>query len=145
MRPASIVQFERFYLGALGLGLVNNLLNFSQATAVLNDPNVQAAGLGTGFLVSTMVIGFAIPLLLWYFIARRGSNIAKWIAVVLFGLGAIGVLMSLSTMFAMGTLSAIVGLVVFALQAYAMFMLFQPDARAWLEGGSGPTNPDVFN
>jgi hypothetical protein len=145
MRPTSIVQFERFYLGALGLGLVNNLLNFSQATAVLNDPNVQAAGLGTGFLVSTMVIGFAIPLLLWYFIARRGSNIAKWIAVVLFGLGAIGVLMSLSTMFAMGTLSAIVGLVVFALQAYAMFMLFQPDARAWLEGGSGPTNPDVFN
>lgn len=145
MRPTSIINFERFYLGALGLGLINNILNWSQATAVLNDPNVQAAGLGTGFLVSTMVLGLAIPLLLWYFIAKRASNIAKWILVVLFGFGLIGILMSFSAMMAMGTLPMVLGLVAFALQAYAVYMLFRPDAVAWLNAGGGGVDPTTFN
>ena len=145
MRPTSITTFERFYLGALVIGLINNVLNWSQATAVLNDPSVQAAGLGTGFLVSTMVIGLAIPLLLWYFITRRASNIAKWILVVLFGFGLIGVLMSFSAMMAMGTLPMVLGLIALALQAYAVFMLFKPDAVAWLNAGGGGVDPNTFN
>lgn len=145
MRPTSITTFERFYLGALVVGLINNVLNWSQATAVLNDPSVQAAGLGTGFLVSTMVIGLAIPLLLWYFITRRASNIAKWILVVLFGFGLIGVLMSFSAMMAMGTLPMVLGLIALALQAYAVFMLFKPDAVAWLNAGGGGVDPNTFN
>ncbi len=145
MRPTSITTFERFYLGALVIGLINNVLNWSQATAVLNDPSVQAAGLGTGFLVSTMVIGLAIPLLLWYFITRRASNIAKWILVVLFAFGLIGVLMSFSAMMAMGTLPMVLGLIALALQAYAVFMLFKPDAVAWLNAGGGGVDPNTFN
>lgn len=145
MRPTSITTFERFYLGALVVGLINNVLNWSQATAVLNDPSVQAAGLGTGFLVSTMVIGLAIPLLLWYFITRRASNIAKWILVVLFAFGLIGVLMSFSAMMAMGTLPMVLGLIALALQAYAVFMLFKPDAVAWLNAGGGGVDPNTFN
>lgn len=145
MRPTSIVQFERFYLGALVVGVINNILNWSRSTEMLNDPSVQAAGLGSGFLVSTMVIGLIIPLLLWYFIAKRGSNIAKWILVVLFGLGLIGVLVSFSAMRAMGTIATVLGLLALAMQGYAVFMLFKPDAVAWLTGGSGPTNPDTFS
>jgi hypothetical protein len=144
MRPTSIIQFERFYLGALVVGLINNVLNWSQATAALNDPNVQAVGMGTGFLVGTMVVGIVIQLLLWYFTAKRGSNIAKWILVVLFGLGLIGLLISLPGLFAIGTIGAVLSLLAVALQAYAVFMLFKPDAVAWLEG-KGPTNPDIFN
>jgi hypothetical protein len=144
MRPASIVQFERFYLGAMGVGLINNVLSWNQTQAMMADPALNPAGFGSGFQLGIMAISIAISLLLWYFIAKRGSNIAKWILVVLFGIGLIGILMSLSTMMAMGPIAMVLSLVGFAMQAYAVFMLFKPDAVAWLEGGAGPTNPDTF-
>ncbi len=145
MRPASIVNFERFYLGALVVGLVNNFLNWSHVQSMMNNPQVQAAGLGSGFLITTMVIGLAIPLLLWYFIARRGSNVAKWILVVLFGLGVISFLMSFNNPLMPGGLAMILGVVAMLMQAYAVFMLFKQDAVAWLEGGSGPVDPGAFS
>lgn len=145
MRPASIIQFERFYLGALAIGLGNSALTWNKAQDMLaNDPNMAAVGLGSGFLISTMVIGLAIPLLLWYFVAKRGSNIAKWILVVLFGLGLIGILMSLASPM-LGTLSLVMTLITTAMQGYAVFMLFKPDAVAWLTGDNGPPNPDTFS
>lgn len=145
MRPHSIVQFERFYLGALVVGLVNSALQWNHTQDMLaNDPAMQAAGLGSGFLISTMVIGLAIPLLLWYFIAKRGSNIAKWILVVLFGLGLIGLLMTFNNPMMPGGIAFILSIVSVAMQAYAVLMLFKPDAVAWLTG-RGPTNPDTFS
>jgi hypothetical protein len=144
VRPNSIVQFDRFYLGAIVVGLINNLLTWNQTQAMLADPNVNPAGLGTGFQIGSMVVGLAISLLLWWLVSRKASNIAKWIIVVLFGLGLIGVLMSIGTMMQLGMLSAVVALVGVALQGFAVFMLFKPDAVAWLTN-KGPTNPDVFN
>ncbi len=145
MRPASIVTFERFYLGAIVLGLVNNAVNWSQTQEIMaSSPEVAAAGLGTGFLVTTMLIGLAIPLLLWYFITRRASNIAKWILVVLFAIGLIGLLMSFTSPLMPGGLAMALGLISVALQAYAVYMLFRPDAVAWLSG-SGPVDPGTFN
>ncbi len=135
MRPESIVMFERLYLGALALGVVNLALSWSSTQEYMaNDPAVAAAGLGSGFFISTTLMGFAIPLLLWYFIAKRGSNIAKWILVVLFGFGLISMLFSFSTMMAMrGTIGLIGVLLLTALQAGAVYMLFKPDAVAWLK------------
>ncbi len=135
MRPESIIKFERLYLGALVVGVVNAVLSWSSTQAYMaNDPALAASGLGSGFLISTIVIGFAIPLLLWYFIAKRGSNIAKWILVVLFGLGLISMVLSFSTMMAMnGTIGVIGALLTTALQAGAVYMLFQPDAAEWLK------------
>jgi hypothetical protein len=147
MRPTSIVQFERFYLGALVVGLVNNALNWSRTQAMLAaDPNVAAAGagFGSGFMMVTIVASLAISLLLWYFVAKRGSNIAKWIVTVLTGLGLISVLFSIGTMLSMGILATALGLVALGMQVYAVYMLFRPDAVAWLEG-KGPTNTDIFN
>ena len=90
MRPESIVNFERFYLGALGVGLVNTALSWGATQEMLaSDPALGAAGFGTGFFVSVLGLGLIIPLLLWYFIARRGSNIAKWILTVLFVIGQV--------------------------------------------------------
>lgn len=144
MRPASIINFERFYLGAMALGLVNSAMSWSQTQELMNSPEVAAAGLGSGFLFTTMAIGLIIPLLLWYFIARRGSNIAKWILVVLFGLGLIGFLMSFANPLMPGGLAMILGIAGMALQAYAVYLLFQADAVAWLTG-AGPVDPDAFN
>ncbi len=144
MRPNSIVQFERFYLGALVVGLVNAALTWSQTQAMLADPALNPAGLGTGFILTTMAFSIAIPLLLWYFIAKRGSNIAKWILVVLFGIGLIGMLFTMGGAAAPSGIGLILTLVTTVMQGYAIFMLFKPDAVAWLDGRGGPTNPDTF-
>lgn len=136
MRPDSIIKFERFYLGALAVGVVNAALGWGATQEYMaKDPAVAAAGLGSGFLISTMVIGFAIPLLLWYFIAKRGSNIAKWILVALFAFGLLGLVFSFNQTLAIhGAMGLVFGLIAFVLQAAAVFMLFKPDAVEWLTG-----------
>jgi asparagine N-glycosylation enzyme membrane subunit Stt3 len=121
-RPQSIVNFERCYLGAFVLGLVNTALAWS-ATRAMFDASPQAAMLGGWFLTATTLIGFAITLALWYFIARKGSAVAKWIVVVsLFAL-------------LMGTypagLSGAIGIFNTVLQAVAVSFLFKPDTKGW--------------
>ncbi len=143
-RPQSIIAFERFYLGAMALGLVNAVLSWNQTQDMMASPEVAAAGLGNGFLLTTMAFSFAIPLLLWYFIAWRASNVAKWILVVMFALGLVVMLLSLANPMMPDGLALVFTFVVTALQGYAIYMLFRPDAVAWL-AGSAPVDPDVFN
>lgn len=129
-RPLSIVNFERCYLGALIVGAVNAALNWQR---YLEMPAVQQAqaSIGGWYLPATTGLGFLIPLLLWYFAARRASVVAKWIVVVLFGLGAFGLLAG----FLLGTMAAglggVLSVVAFVLNAVAVWLLFQPDARVW--------------
>lgn len=130
MRPASIIQFERFYLGSLALGLVGNVLNWDNAVALVQaDP--AAAALGTGFLFISMAVGLAISLLLWFLAARKAIGVAKWIIVVFFAIGLISVPFSLGQLSAMAIVTS---LVTMALQAAAVYMLFRPDAKKWFAG-----------
>jgi hypothetical protein len=65
-RPAAIVRFERFYLGALGLKVIFAIVNWS---------SVDAAALQIGIILS---------LLLWFGVAYRHSVISKWLIIVMF-------------------------------------------------------------
>lgn len=147
MRPQSIELFEKVYLGAIAVGLVNTVLSWSQVNAMLDDPRMQAAGMGTGTLAFGVVVGVLVPLLLWYFIARRASNVAKWIYVVLTALGLFGFLSSLANPLAPKGLTMVVGAVSVLLQVYGAWLLFRPDAAAWLEskGTNGPGDPATFD
>lgn len=130
MRPPSIIQFGRFYLGALAVGLVGNILNWDNATAMLQEePN--AAVLGTGFLFISMAVGLAISLLLWFLAARKAVGVAKWIIVVFFAIGLISVPFSLGQL---SGIAMVTSLVAMALQAAAIYMLFRPDAKKWFAG-----------
>ncbi|QTD57119.1 hypothetical protein [Parasphingorhabdus cellanae] len=130
MRPTSIIQFERFYLGALGIGLVGNILNWDNATAMLQaDPNV--AMLGSGFLVISTVVGLAISLLLWFLAARKAVGVAKWIITIFFAIGLISIPFSLGQL---NGLAIAISLVTMAMQAIAVYMLFRPDAKKWFAG-----------
>ena len=83
MRPASIVNFERLYLGALVVGLINTVITWETTLAeVKAQPGVE--NMGSSIFYITLAIGFLIPVLLWYFVARRASVVAKWILTVLF-------------------------------------------------------------
>jgi hypothetical protein len=127
-RPNSIIWFERLYLGSMLLGLINSALTWSTVTdRVAATPG--AAMLGSGFLIGSMIFGIVINLLLWYFIARRGSNVARIILTVLFGLGVIGMI----TMFFQPLPLAMkaMPIIAFVLQAIGVFLLYRPDAKPW--------------
>jgi hypothetical protein len=147
MRPQSIELFEKVFLGSIVVGLINTALSWSQVNAMLADPRLNAAGVGSGTLVFGLVVGIVIPLLLWYFIARRASNVAKWIFVVLTALGLFGFLSSLANPLAPKGLITVIGAVAVALQVYAAWLLFRPDAAAWLEskGADGSSDPTTFD
>jgi hypothetical protein len=134
MRPPSIIMFERAYLASIALTLLNALLNWDAMVEPLSDPTLQAAGMGPNFVLISLVVGTAIALLLWYFIARRGSTVAKWIYLVLLVLSLLGMVINLLNPAMPKDVVMIVTLIGVLLQLYGGWLLFQPDAKAWLRG-----------
>src|SRR3546814_4826731 len=88
--------------------------------------------MGPGFLIGTFAVGMAINLIIWYFISRRRSKIAKWIQVVLYVLGLVFFLTSLNNPLSPKGLALAANLVIYALYGAATYMLFRPDTAAWL-------------
>ena len=133
IRPKSIVDFERCFLGALAIGVLMAIFGWETMRAqVAAQPN--SALLPDWFMPLVLVISWTINLLLWFFIARRGSNVAKWIWTVLVVIGALGLIpRMLQGTFTPGLLG-VVTVVVVVLNLVATWMLFRPDARAWFAG-----------
>ena len=116
MRPTSIVLFERLFLLSLAIALVNGFLQYDALVAqVGNDPALAQLGWGSGAILVVMAISLLIPLLLWYFIARRASNIAKWILVVMTLLGLLFVNLDPGQL---GSLAGIASLAVVAIYPF---------------------------
>ena len=147
MRPQSIELFEKVYLGSIALGLVNTALSWGALTASLKTVGDGAMKMGPGVMVGSIVIGLVISLLLWFFVARRASSVAKWIFVVITAIGVFGVLSSLANPLTPKGLTMIGGMIATALQVFAAWLLFKPDAVAWLEskGANGPGDPSTFD
>lgn len=133
MRPQSIRKFDLFYLASIALGAVGFFIGFDALVAQV-DTELAATGQDFGSIVvwGSFIVGMAISLLLWFFVSRKGSSLAKWLLILLFILGLRG----LVGIFAgpLGLLDAI-NLAVIVLGAAAIFYLFQPDARDWFEKG----------
>ena len=129
MQPESIRKFTLFYLGSLALWLVATFLQYdalrAEAEAQMGRAN---AALGDVAVVVSIAAWAAIMLLLWYLVARKGYAIGKWVVVLLF-------LFNIFTLFGIAaggmSIPEIIVLVSIALQAAAVFYLFQPDAKAW--------------
>ena len=139
MRPVSIVRFEQAYLGSIALWLLNLALGWKARLGSLeSNPaiagNPQMAELAQTMMIGTTVVMLALWLLLWYFTARRASDVAKWVVVALFGLSVIGLPFTLMSYPVVGALSTVLSLGAFALTAYAVWLLFRPDAKAWFAG-----------
>ena len=133
-RPNSIIQFERFYLAAIGVDGVNTALSWSEREErALLTPQM----FGNATLPLTTAIGFGIALLLWFFVARKGSRIAKWIVTIFVALALAWTLYAIpSGRYSLG-LSGLLGLFSTVLQGYAIAMLFRPDARPWFGAKAG--------
>ena len=138
MRPPSIVMFERLFLASVVLSVASFAIGFGDFSAqVANDPAMQQLGLGDGFVIGLAAAGYAIYLLLWYLIARKAANWAKWVLVLVLVLSLLSLPGALTRPWNLSTLSAVA---IFALQVAAVVFLFRPDAKEWLGGkGAGAT------
>jgi hypothetical protein len=127
-------MFERLFLASLALSLLGSIVAFDAIVEEMTrDPGVQQMGLGGGFVAGVLAIGLAIYVLLWFLIARKASNVAKWILVVFVAIGVISLLVSLAKGFT-ADLPTLLGLVNYVLEIAAVSFLFRSDAVAWLKG-----------
>ena len=141
MRPQSIVHFERVVLFSLLLGVANTFMIWGTLTS-----SVATAGMGVGFIVTVQAITLAIYLLLIWFIARKGSPVAKWIYVVLAAIGLLFGLIGIGQVAGLyGTSALVITIVQYVLSAVSIWLLFRPDANAWFSNGRGPVDPSIFN
>ena len=133
-RPPSIVWFERSYLGATAVSLVNVALSW-QATLNRLSENPAAAQLGESFGRTVLMLGTAIavviPLTLWFFTARKRSTVAKWVIVAFFALGVLSIAGEPKRGTLQSGLTGVLMIVAFVLNGVAVWQLFRPDARAW--------------
>ncbi len=136
MRPQSIRYFDYLFLGGMVLGILNTVFSFGETMAIVAaDPATQALGDPLVFIVFTLVFSFGINLLLWFFISRKKSTIAKWILVVFMAIGVLGMPSSLATL---STIPATIAVVITLIQLAAIIMLFRADAKAWFASKGQP-------
>ncbi len=144
-RPISIIWFDRLFWASILTSFLTTAFAWNDMMAELER---EAAGIRSATAVGITVAILAITLVilgaLWFGITRRASNVAKWIYVVLTGLGTLSTIASLfdpnslSGMWLLGTLLST------ALSVASVICLFRADAVAWLTG-KGPVDPGIFN
>jgi hypothetical protein len=144
MRPQSIEMFEKVYLGALAVSLLSVAISWNQTVL---EFEARVPGSGPVLAAGAMAVGFAISLLLWWLIARRASNVAKWILVVLTAIGLFGFLSSLFMATVPKDLNFAMSAAANLLSVYAVWLLFRADAAAWLEsrGADGASDSATFD
>lgn len=136
-RPRIIRVFELLILGSLVLTLVGAVLVWpamvEQAAA-----KAGASGLSAGALNLIVAAGLAVAalvtLLFWFFIARRGSAVAKWLLVLFTVYNLYETASSMEGGATWGSLSGGLSIAALALQVAAVAVLFTPGASAWFAG-----------
>jgi hypothetical protein len=140
-QPESIERFEQLFFVRFVLGIVVAIYTWNDNVERFHQSPL-ADRMGDGVLYIVSAFSITISLLLWFFIARRGSEVAKWIYIVLFGFSLLSLLAFLAPLpegaprFTLITqVSTVVGL---ALTAASVWFLFRPDTRAWFNKGVDP-------
>ena len=125
-RPGEIGRFVRFWLAALAASAV--------IAISMIDYSIAAVGVWRSVAVNFALFGIAIVLLL--LIARRRSNVARWLLAVPFNLLILVYdLAHLDEEMARGPLVFVV-VARLGLMALATWQLFAPGAAAWFSGRS---------
>ena len=152
MRPRSIILFERLYGFIIACSIFVAIWAYFTISRLMpaSPPNVPV---DMAWLVPIAAIvmasaGVVIKLLLLYFIARRGSDVARWIFVVLFVLAVASVANVAVFRRSVIMHSWTLGFSLFStlLLAVCLWLLFRRDSGAWFRGERAPDNlHDTFS
>ncbi len=142
LRPQSIIRFEQVYLVSAALNTLVEVLSFMgiSGPSDIDRKNIVLE-------LSIVALGWVLLFFFWYFIARRASNVAKWLFVGLTVLGLL-ILVPDGTKLAQtnpiyAALTALITLLDFASIAF----LFKRDAVDWLKsrGRIVPIDATIFS
>lgn len=148
MRPRSIILFERLFLASIAISALAGIWSTLHIDLLLPAGMPPELATVMPFIAGGgLVVSGAIKLLFWFFIARRGANVAKWIFVVLFVIGLFG---SVRAILGIGPVSLpivmrLIAFVQLLLQSTCVWLLFRPDAARWLKGEPPSDLHDVFS
>lgn len=126
-KPKSITLFNRLNLAATLVGIANIFAHYGllRNLAIANKASPAGPILGILFLITSYLI-------FWFFIYRRGSNIAKWLFVAVTLIAVALIPFNIRGVVAVGAAYAVIDGIVFILQIAAATMLFRSDAKVWL-------------
>ncbi|MBX9663347.1 hypothetical protein [Novosphingobium sp.] len=127
MRPHSIIRFEQLYLGGTAISLLTQLLNVAGLLGRTDNDAISPFA-----LLLILGLGYGLTFLFWYLIARRASNLAKWVLVVITALSLVGTVPLVGMLVLSSPLEALLTVLVTLLQVVAVVFLFRPDAARWL-------------
>jgi hypothetical protein len=94
------------------------------------------------FMAVGVAISLVVDLLLWFFIARKAAEIAKWIFVILFAVALAGMARTLfgqQQHVVLPTVTLAVSVVRLLLNGFCTALLLRPDAKRWFRGERGPS------
>lgn len=132
MRPKSIARFELVYWLWLALNLLGLVLAWPSTMA---DPQIGAVVQQMPWFLY-LVIGILVILLGWlgWSIARRASNIGRWIFVIVAGISAVMVGRELANGYTPTDLPGWLTVAAAVVAVIGAVLLFRPDAKAWFAG-----------
>ncbi|CAO1654675.1 hypothetical protein NYA22BAC_03036 [Parasphingorhabdus sp. NYA22] len=138
-RPQSIILFEILFWGSLAVPLLDIVYHCEQIYGDMGGLVSWGTEM-TLVLAVVVTVSFATPILLWYFIARRASGIAKWIYTVFLGVGLVAMERTLTEL----TISEILFSVITQVMALgSVILLFRTDSRIWFETKGRIAHSDV--
>lgn len=126
VKPKSIRSFDRLNLVATLIGVANIIVHYG----VLRTLAISKGASPAGSILAVILLGLSY-LIFWFFIYRRGSNIAKWVFVAVTAISVAMIPLNLSEVILVGTAYAISDGVAFLFQLAAAAMLFRQDAALW--------------
>lgn len=129
MRPKSIARFEALSLLSVGLAAVAAVLSWGGAL-----PGGARQGAVGSAMIAATGLALILSLVLILLTSRKGSNVAKWLFVVLVAVSAAVTVPRLGTIGAEGLVGT-VDVASVVLQLVAIYFLFTAEARAWFAGG----------
>lgn len=138
MRPDSIKKFDLFYLGAITIELIANILDRGSIALVVANrfPSEQGssglvAGSSDTLAIVLIALLAAVQLVLWYLVSRARIGLVRFVIVALVAINLLG----LPAIFAaLPVVAPLVALIVLALQLIAVFYVFKAESTIWLKG-----------
>lgn len=127
--PESIRRFDRVTKISISIGLIGFLVSLFGHPMMMMD---AGSGVITGLIILLLYV------FLFYMIVMEAKAWAKWVYSVLYGIGLIGMIMSLGMMsagalFMFGMVTGLINIVQLALGGYAVYLLFQSDSTQFLK------------
>lgn len=130
-RPKDIEWFAYIQLAVIAVGFVNSLMNWSEITAT--------PGMTSGMQIGMMAFSYLITFTLLYFIVMRASNVARWIFVVINGLGLLMMIPLFVTDVAPIPGGKLLPSIMTIASVASFWFLFTPAARRWFGKDSDHT------